>query len=209
MTDSYIIQAGDELYVKLYTRDGSSLIENIEKSNQIRQIETYLVQQNGMVKLPIVGDLFVVGKTENDLRQILESKLSRFYNSPYSIVKVTNRRAFVFIGESSFLVELNRSPTNIFEVISKTGVFKRQISTKDVIIYRNNDSSRIQKLDLSSIQSISNADIIIQPNDIVYIPEKNRKLYHGVRDLSPVVTLPLSIITSTVSIVVLVLSLSK
>ena len=209
LTTSYKIKPGDELSVKLYTRDGSKLIENTtETLSQNRQNQTFLVDFDGNVVLPIVGEIHVKGKTEKEIEASLEKFLEKYYNRPYTIVKVMNRRAFVFIGESSFMVELNRSPTNIFEVISKTGNFDRHASVKDILIFRNNDTT-IHQIDLSSITSINQSNIIIEPNDVVYIREQNRKLYHAFRDVSPVVTLPLSIITSTVSVIVLILSLSR
>ena len=81
----------------------------------------YLVDYEGFAKLPIIGQFYVKGYTETELERVLEEKYSTLFVSPYVVVTVSNRRCFVFEGSSGSVVSLNEAPTNLFEIIAKSG----------------------------------------------------------------------------------------
>lgn len=213
----YLIQIGDELNIKFYTRDGASLIEPIKSEYQKTQDISsssseivYVVDHYGYVNVPLLGKIKAVGQTENDLKRELEFQFSEDYNSPYVVLNVTNRRAFIFKGTQAGVITLNKTPMSIFEFIAKSGGLDRHMNSSDIMLVRGNPKQpQVHKLDLSTFKGIQNSETTIQPNDIVYISENKRKAYHTLQDIAPIVTLPLSIFSSILTSVIIIITVSK
>lgn len=218
LTQEYKIQPYDELFVKLYTRDGAPLVENIkadilasqDASGIGIQNQTYAVDGDGMATLPIIGKIKVQGMTESNLKKLLEDKFSKTYQNPFVTLRVDNRRVFVFKGSQAMVIPINRTPTSIFEVIAKSGGLERHISTRDAMIVRGNlKNPTVYKMNLSSFDGMKTSELIVQPNDIIYLPEKNRKLYHALSDIQPLITVPLAIVSSALTSVLVYITLTK
>ena len=217
LNNEYLIQPGDEITIKLYTRQGAQLIEAI-RSSVVSSAETgtqggqavYVVSNDGKILLPLLGELKVDKLTESKLKELLEKKFERDYIQPFVMLNIENRRVFLFKGNAAAVINLNKTPTNIFEVIAKSGGLERHISSSDILIIRG-DLKRptIFKVNLQTFQGIQNSEIILQSKDIVYIPEKQRKFYYILQDISPILTAPSLIFSSIISTVVLLVTLTK
>ena len=185
LNDDYLIQPGDEITIKLYSRKGAQLIEairtnvtNAQELGSESEMSRFIVSNSGSITLPILGDLIVDSLTEYDLKKFLERKFERDYINPYIYIKVENRRVFLFKGNTGAVVALNRTPTSIFEVIAKSGGLERHMSSSEVLIIRGDiKEPTIFKVNLETFKGIRNSETILQSNDIVYIPERKRKLY--------------------------------
>ncbi|MFN9319208.1 MAG: polysaccharide biosynthesis/export family protein [Chitinophagales bacterium] len=218
LNNDYLIQPGDEITIKLYTRQGAQLIEAIKTSvtntqeggQQSSGQGVYIVSNEGKITIPVIGSLSVGKLTESGLKDLLERKFEKDYIQPYVALKVENRRVFVFKGNIATVVSLNRTPTNIFEVIAKSGGLERQLSTSDILIIRGDlKQPTIFKVDLQTFQGIRNSEITLQSKDIVYIPEKQRKFIHAMNDIAPAVTTPLAILSGILSTVVRLVTVTK
>jgi polysaccharide biosynthesis/export protein len=216
LNDDYLIRAGDEISIKLYSRKGANLVEairtgvtNIQESTNSTS-SPFIVSNTGMIIIPIIGLLKVEGMTESQLKSTLESKFQQDYIEPYVYLKVENRRVFLFKGNQGAIVTLNRTPTSIFEVIAKSGGIDRFMSSADIMIIRGDiKKPQIFKVDLQTFAGIQNSETTLQANDIVYIPEKKRKLFYAMQDLSSVIAVPLTIVSSVLTTVVLLVTVSK
>lgn len=200
--DEYVIQKGDQFTFSVYSRDGFRLIDIMSGQSSIVQGSgggrgMYLVDNEGFAKLPIIGDYYVNGYTESELERILEEKFSNLFVDPYVIVTVSNRRVFVFKGSSAAVVGLNESPTNLFEVIAKSGGIGNDLKSYKIKVIRGDlKNPQITIVDLSSLEGMRNADLIVQSNDIIYIEPRRRILSDALRELSPVLAWASTILTT-------------
>lgn len=199
--DEYIIQNGDQFTIRVYSRDGFRLID-IMTGGGNQYIGTggsggYLVDNEGFAKLPIIGEFYVKGYTESELERIFEEKYSNLFVDPYVVVTVTNRRAFVFKGSTASVVGLNEEPTNLFEVIAKSGGIAGDLKSYNIKIIRGDlKNPQISVVDLSSIEGLRNADLIIQSNDIIYIEPRRRPATDALGLLTPVFAWASTILTT-------------
>lgn len=218
--DQYTIEKGDLLTLKIYSREGFDLIDvlpnetgggvsgggNGNNSRNSNLGVVYLVEQDGYVELPLFGRTYVLGKTENELEDYIEDRCRALFNDPYAILNVTNRRAFVFKGSSGSVVSLNQGPTTILEVIAKSGGIGQDLKAYKIKILRGDLSApEIIDVDLSTMEGLKNADLIVQTNDVIYIEQRIRFTQGFLREFATV----LSVITALTSTIVLVKSLSK
>jgi polysaccharide biosynthesis/export protein len=217
LNDDYLIRSGDEISIKLYSRKGANLVEAIRTSvtnlqeNGISAIATpFIVSNTGTMVIPIIGTLRVEGMTESQLKSTLENKFQQDYIEPFVYLKVENRRVFLFKGNIGAVIPLNRTPTSIFEVIAKSGGVDRFMSTSNIMIIRGDlKKPQVYHVDLQTFKGIQTSETILQANDIIYIPEKQRKLYYTMQDISTVAAVPLAIISGVLTTVVLLVTITK
>lgn len=199
--EEYIIKKGDQFTLRVFARDGFKLVD-IVNNQSAGVINTggggaYLVDNEGFAKLPIIGEFYVHGYTESELERILEEKYSSLFVDPYVILTVTNRRAFVFKGSSASVVPLNESPTNLFEVIAKSGGIGNDLKAYKIKVIRGDlKNPQITIVDLSSIEGMRNADLIVQSNDIIYIEPRRRIVSDALREVAPILAWATTILTT-------------
>lgn len=224
--DQYIIQPGDELSLRLFTRDGFKLIDVLggtslngpnstgsSTSNSASTVSQsgvsvdYPVDNEGFVRLPILGELFVKGYTEKELQKVLADRYATLFVDPFVIVNVTNRRAFVFMGSAGSIVALNETPTNLLEVIAKAGGIAENIKAYKIKIIRGDlKNPQILLIDLSTLEGLRKADLIIQSNDIIYVEEKRTNVVTVIlNEIAPY----LGLITTVVTVVLLAKTFGK
>lgn len=197
--DEYVIKKGDQFGMRVYSRDGFRLIDIVNGTNaiQVNNSGIFLVDNEGFAKLPIIGEFYVNGYTESELERIMEEKYSNLYVDPYVVLTVTNRRAFVFKGSSASVVSLNESPTNLFEVIAKSGGISGELKAYKIKVIRGDlKNPQITIIDLSSLEGMRNADLIVQSNDIIYIEPRRRIVSDALREVTPILAWATTIITT-------------
>jgi polysaccharide export outer membrane protein len=190
----YVIQAGDVFTLRVFARDGFKLIDILggETSNATApgasgaRNFTYVVDNEGIVRLPVIGYLFVKGYTEVELERILAEKYAGLFVDPWVSVKVNNRRVFVFKGSSSTLVPLEEYPISLIEVIARTGGLDIDAKSFKIKVVRGDiKNPQIYLVDLSTIEGIRKADLSVQPNDIILIERRRHYVTDVLKEISP------------------------
>ena len=102
----YKIAVNDQLNFQLYTNNGFQLIDRFNESGsgQNRLMNggmngnfgiNYMVRQDSLVELPIIGNVNLVGQTAREAELYLEDLFSEFYVDPYIFLRVNSRRIFI------------------------------------------------------------------------------------------------------------------
>jgi polysaccharide export outer membrane protein len=139
--------------------------------------ETEQIRLDGKISLALVGDIQAAGLTPEQLQQ----NLVKLYSSQISSSDVT-----VAIESSSFPVfvtgcvlspgrVLSNQPITALEAVMEAGGFDyARANLRNVhVIRRDNDSSRSYVLNLKAVlKGDEKNDFYLQPNDIIYVPEK-------------------------------------
>jgi len=206
--EEYVIQPGDELVLEVYSRDGFKLVDvlggsfaGVNGTNNTTTTTTttgstvigagkqYLVDKEGFAKLPVLGMLYVKGYTQNELENQLAQRYASLFVNPFVILKVANRRVFVFRGEIASVVDLNNSPTSLPEVLAKAGGLTRQLKAYNIKIIRGDLANpQVRIINLSTLEGLRTADLIVQSNDIIYIEQKRTAVIDGINLVLPVIS---------------------
>lgn len=217
--EEYLIEPGDQLTLHVYSRDGFRLIDvlggNVSGGSTnssssgggtgVTQI-TYLVDNEGFAKLPILGDFYVKGYSHLQLEKELAQKYATLFVDPYVVIKVTNRRVFIFKGGAGSVVSLNEAPTSLVEVLAKSGGLDRTLKAYKIKVIRGNvKNPEVHLIDLSTLEGLRTADLTMQPNDIVYVEDRKSIIRDALLEATPV----FSVVTTLVSFVLLIKTLGK
>ena len=205
-TEDYVIGPGDRFTFHFSTNNGERVLSSmtginnadsyINKNNQL--IQDYLVRRDGTAELPVIGLLKVQGYTTIQLEDTLTELLSKNYIDPFVQIKLSNQRIIIFPGRGEAkVVYLSNVNTTLLEVIALAGGLSEDARANSIKLIRKNKNKReIYKIDLSTIQGLKQAEMIVQSNDYVYVDVKPRIASSVLTEVSPW----LSILTSVLLI---------
>lgn len=142
-------------------------------------LQNYLVNNEGEISFPVLGQLKVGGLTTQQTSEMIISQLHKYLKEPPIVtVRLINYKVSV-IGE------VNRP--NMYTVINeKINVFEALAMAGDLTIYGRRDRIRIMREDINSHRyiitlNLNDANIIYSPyfylqqNDIVYVEPNKAK----------------------------------
>ena len=171
----YKILKNDRLLVIIYKHP-----DLIPQTLQQRGI---LVDNNGYVSLPLIGRVRVAGLTQTEAAKKLEREYSKYLKRPYLNVEVLNKRIYV-LGEvkKPGAIEVDKERLTILEAIALAGDLTDSAKRDDIIIISKDRYGRMQlrHLDLTDFSRLATSNIILKPNDIVYVQPNSAKEFNAV-----------------------------
>ena len=205
------IQPNDALELRIFANDGYKMIDLVsERATRDmmminRMAFTYNVEFDGLVKLPLLGRVPLAGMNMREAEMYLEERFSEFYNRPFVQIQVMNRRAIIFNGSPSAArsVNLENNNTTLIEALALAGGISTRGKAKKVKLFRRDPDGgprKVYEFDLSTIEGIQYADIVMEGDDIVYVQPNLELAREALRDLTPIV----SLLTTTILILGLV-----
>ncbi|MFB6257452.1 MAG: polysaccharide biosynthesis/export family protein [Flavobacteriales bacterium] len=195
----YRISPNDVIQFRLFANDGFQLIDITSgtgnKGNRRmgrRSMVDYQVDHKGKVKLPILGWVDVEGYTIREAELMLEKKYSEYYNKPFVMLKVTNRRVIVFPGSGgdAQVITLKNNNVTVIEALALAGGLSERGKAKKIkLIRRRKGERKVFLMDLSTIKGMDKADMVVQANDIIYVEPTSQVAREVLREVTPIVSL--------------------
>lgn len=207
--EEYKISPGDIIQFTLYANNGFMIIDlsslgagsstsNNRLNNQTLNVH-YFIQDDGYVKLPSLLKTKLAGLTIFEAEAFLEKEYSKYYIDPFVILRVTNRRVIVSTGGggTSKVVTLKNVNTRLIEALAEAGgIVDRGRAKKVKVIRQVGDGHEVYQFDLSTIEGLDAADMIVQANDIIYVTPSPQIASEILDDLLPVLTLFTSLVAA-------------
>jgi len=191
----YTISRDDKFSFTLYTNGGKRIVENMAGMNETQGTfvtPEYLVRANGIAELPLIGEINVAGLTVQQCEDTLAHRYAKEYQEPYVQVKLTNQRVIVFPGNGSAakVIPLQNNNTTLMEAIALAGGIADRGRADKVKLMRNLGTTRVvYVLDLSTIDGLKYADMIVQANDYIYVEPAEQVGREAVKSAAPIVSL--------------------
>jgi polysaccharide export outer membrane protein len=192
----YKLAPFDYITISLFTGDGAMILEyttsGIERQPNYGGFDLfYILDKDGEVDLPVLGKTKLAGMSIPDAQKFLESKFIN-YNDPFCLVRVLNRRVMVFTGEGSVgaVVPLANQNISVLEAIALAGgIRERGNASKVKLIRGKNGANEVYRLNLSTIEGVESAKMIVQAGDIIYVEPVPQITNEFVKDIAPLVSL--------------------
>jgi polysaccharide export outer membrane protein len=180
----------------------------------------YLIQSDGCADLPILGHIKLDSLTLHQVDSMLSVKYGQYYQDVFVLSKIANRKIFVLgIGSGGSLLsgggmgsmggggtgrsqifEFDSENVTLIEVLTKCGGVGRYSHANRVKVIRGDlKNPTIFTVDLTKWDSFQKSNMIMQPNDIVYIEPLRRGFLEFFSDVTGITT-----ILSTVLSVILI-----
>ncbi len=173
--------AKHEYIIKPHDRISITFYQYPELSTQSKAKEDIGIEvtSSGTVLLPLVGRIKVSGMS----KEMLEDKLYKLYSkylekSPALKVEVLNQKIYVLgeVKDPGALIYNQQSFVTPLKAIAQRGGLSDFAKRNSVLIVRGNRQKYdIAKLDLTDMRSLAQNNIILQPEDIVYVSHNSLK----------------------------------
>ena len=197
--EDFKLASGDRFSFLFGTNNGEKIVlsqsgvsadgisQGVRQQNLQNQ-NTYLVRQDGMTNLPLLGEIYVAGKTILELENDIKNLLSQNYIEPFVQIRVTNQRVIIFPGKGDAqVVNLTNANTSLLEVVALAGGIRDEGRANSIKLMRKMKSGdrETYKIDLSTINGLKAAQMIVQSNDYIYVDFKYRYASAILQELTP------------------------
>jgi len=164
---------------------------------------TVTVRPDGKISFSLVGDVNVIGLTPAEVDEVVTRRLSKHIQSPEVTVIVTDIRS-IGSGQILILGEAARpgaypivEGTTALEAIAKAGSYTESAALHKVTVMRRPEAGapKVIKVNLEKViaKGDTSKDIVLKPDDVVYLPKKTSKWEvfdrYFIRGILPIATL--------------------
>ncbi|HEY4627871.1 MAG TPA: polysaccharide biosynthesis/export family protein [Flavobacterium sp.] len=176
------------------------------KSETGLYFDGFTVDDHGNIRMPVLGEINVIGFTLDEIRIRIEKQLLAEYFNKEANIFVTVKLAgfrYTINGEigSTGTKTLFQEHVNVMEAIANAGDITITGDRKAVTIIRKSPTGVIMHdIDLTDINVMNSPYFYLQPNDYIYIKPLKQKTWGtgktGIESLGTIITL-LSLATTT------------
>lgn len=209
----YRMQTNDVLSISIKTLDpklsqifATTNLGVVSNSEQGLYFDGFTIDDHGNIRIPVLGEMNVLGFTANEVRLKIEEKLLKDYFNKESNLFINVKLAgfrYTINGEvgATGTKILYQEKVNILEAIANSGDITTTGNRKEVQIIRQfPQGTEIHSIDLTSIEATKSPYYFLQPNDYIYVKPLKQKTWGtgktGIESLGTIITL-LSLITTT------------
>jgi polysaccharide biosynthesis/export protein len=157
----YVLQAGDEITIKVFNNDDL--------------LDTVMIRPDGMISVLLLDDVEAAGLTASALDAKLTTGYAKFFRDPQVTVIVRNfANLRVYVGGEVGQpgpVPL-RGEVTALQAIIQVGGFRPTARLDSVILLRNDGTDRpvVSKLNFKELLDKKQPDVALQPFDVLYVP---------------------------------------
>ncbi|CAM3956455.1 polysaccharide biosynthesis/export family protein [Flavobacterium cucumis] len=205
---SITIKAIDQKLVSMFTISSD---QNQANSQQALYFNGYTVDDHGNIRVPVLGELNVLGYTMEEIRNTIEKKLLDDYFKTEANIFVTVKLAglrYTINGEvgSPGTNVLYQDKVTIMEAIANSGDITLTGNRKEVQVIRKFPHGfETHYLDLTDAKTMDSPYFYVQPNDYIIVkPLKQKSWGTGTTGVQTITT-----VVSALTLVTTVILLSK
>jgi polysaccharide export outer membrane protein len=201
---NYVIQKNDLLKLEVYTNKGERIIDpNPELSRaaggttEARPQVAYLVDLNGTVKFPVVGEIKMEGLTLRQAEAILQVEYEKYFQESFAVLTFQNKRVIVLGAVGGQVIPLINQNVTLAEVLAMAKGLPNDSKADNIRIVRND---KIFLVDLSTVAGFQSGNMIMEAGDIIYVEPIRKPFAEGLRDYAGLFSLLISFISLAIVI---------
>ncbi|MBB6235771.1 polysaccharide export outer membrane protein [Pedobacter sp. AK013] len=204
------IQQNDLLSVSINSLNQESNVlfavntRNASSENNYK-VDGYRVSKDGMINLPVVGNVRLEGLTIEQAQATISKELDKYVKKPVVDVQLVNFKVTV-IGEvnkpSTFTVQGDN--INLLEALGMAGDMTVYGKRENILVIRQQDGQRVMKrLNLNNQDVMDSPFFYLKQNDVVYVePDKSKAIeYSPNTRIMPVVIASISAVAVLITAV--------
>ena len=208
-TSPYKLQVGDNISIDV-TSNNVNLVAVFLKSSGSPSKDTstqlvYSIDINGNIRMPILGEINVLGYTTKEVRVKIEEKFANYFmkEDSYFVSVKLNGIKYTIMGEINLPGPkvIYQNQLSILDAITFSGDIPISGDKKNVEVIRvSSNGNKKVSIDLTSIDALNSEIFFIQNNDYINIkalPQKS--LTEVLKPITGIVSL-ISLLTTTILI---------
>jgi polysaccharide export outer membrane protein len=167
-TASYLIGADDKVQVSVWRNPELSVVVP--------------VRPDGMISVPLIGDVQAGGMTPTDVGKAIEQKLSAYVRDPHVAVIVTELRSHEYLSRVRVTGAVRtpksmpyRQGMTVLDAVLEAGGINEFASANRTKLYRRvKDKTEVVDVELGAILNKGDLETnaLLRPGDVVTVPER-------------------------------------
>lgn len=209
-TTDYRIQSQDILQIrnlqsiKYIVEEAPTSTGTSGSSVIAQQGQTYQVEDDGTVALPVIGRVKVAGLTRTEAMKLIEDDYRKdVLKDPIIDLKIINLKV-TLLGEvkNQGNYPLVKDKTNLIEMIGVAGGLTDKANEKNIKIIRGDvKNPQITEVDLSKTGTLADPRLVLQNNDVIYVAQSKRAAKNDQLQNFNTTVQPLLLLMNTVLII--------
>jgi polysaccharide export outer membrane protein len=149
----YLLDSGDRLRIFIYGHPNLSRL--------------YTVDQEGMVPVPLIGEVRARGRTTRSLARVIAARLgAQYVKEPQVTVDIAQNRPFFILGEVRNAGQYPYvSGITVKAAVAIAGGYADRADERRIQITRRHNGGIIEKMDVPP-------DYVVKPGDTLYVYER-------------------------------------
>ena len=181
-----IIQTGDILDIQIKALNPESVIIFQRQANAMQQnnlsqnraIDGYLVDLNGIINLPLIGNVNTANHNIYTLARVIENALTPYVKNPSVNVRILNFRVSILgevknPGTFTFLEQ----KVSIPQALGLAGDLTINGDRNNILLIRDQGGKKINNfIDLTKSDFLNSPLYFLRQNDVLYVRPNNAKI---------------------------------
>ena len=183
------IQPDDELIITITsTSPEATAMYNLPLGNpsskgninasQAPRIQTHIVDRNGMIQLPVLGEIQAAGLSTKELEAVIKNRVSEQVKDPFVRVEMINFTVNV-MGEvkAPQRMVVGKERFSVLDALAAAGDLTEYGKRDNVLVIRTeNGKSTYHRLNLTDGSIYASPYFYLQQNDVVYVEPNDIKI---------------------------------
>ncbi len=212
---SYKFKVDDLLSINVSTLDPEASIPfNLLAAPQIQggggfggqaQQLDYIVNKEGDIDFPVLGEVNILGLTPNDTKELLKEKLKIYLKNPIINIRLRNFTVTV-LGQVARpgTYPVNGEQITVLEALGLAGDLDIRGERNNVLIIRDFNGTKIsQRIDLTKKAALNSPVYYLTQNDVVYVEPNKSAVTSSALDNRATIAISIASILITSSIILL------
>lgn len=206
-----IVSGADKMVCAPYNLTLGEMSNAMSSSTNPEQATlSYLVDSEGNIDFPILGTVHAEGKTRNELAEYLRQEIGKDVKDPIVYVSFKNYKITV-LGEVRVpgTYTIDSEKVTLLQALGRAGDLNLTAKRDGIMILREeNGEIKHYMVDLKTANTLQQPQYYLQQNDVIYVPASSNRVISATASTGIWGT-ALSSVTTTVSLVTLIVSLTR
>lgn len=161
----YQIRPGDEIEILVWEQESFNTLTTVSRT--------------GTIAVPLLGEISVVGLTQEELTRELERRLAEYVRGEVNLTVSIRNLDDMIVSVIGMVASPDNYPvidqTSIFRIIATAGGQTELANMKRVKVYRPTGPDDFVTLDLIEYLDsgrMNSPELMVRPGDIVYVPRE-------------------------------------
>ena len=187
----YRLKENDRLYIQVYSIDDktNTLFNGSNTSMQVMSnggsnsgdfldLFTYIIQPNGNITFPIVGDIPLKGKTLRESKEIIENAIRPILKINSVDVRLQGKTFSVIGAGKSGKFTFPREKINIYQALALAGDVSTFTDRSKIKVLRVTEKgSQLKIFDIRGVDIINSEFYYIEPDDVIFLQPMNEQFF--------------------------------
>ncbi len=142
-----------------------------------RQQQLYLVDANGIIQFPVLGEIKTTGQTKSEVINVIKEKLKKYINNAIVNMRIVNFKVTVqgeVLKPGSFTIASER--ITLPEALSLAGDLTIYGKRNNIILVREvNNKKTFNRIDIAKADFINSPYYYLSQNDLIYVEPNKAK----------------------------------